>query len=43
MFERHELAVDGRKADRVWWFATKLGAFLVFCMVAGYVVGKHVL
>ncbi len=43
MLERHELTPGGRKADRVWWFATKLGAFLVFAMVAGYVVGKHVL
>ena len=43
MLERHELTPDGRKADREWWFATKLAIFLAMAAVAGYVVGTTVL
>ncbi len=43
MFERHEILPSGRKADRDWWFATKLGAMIVGALVAAYVVHVTVL
>ena len=43
MLERHEIMPSGRKADRSWWFATKLAVFLGLVGVAGYVVGTQVL
>ena len=38
VFERHEIMPSGRKEDRDWWFATKLGAVVIGAMVAAYVV-----
>ena len=38
MLERHEVFPSARKADRDWWFATKLGAVIVTTLAAAYVV-----
>ncbi len=38
MLQRHEITPAGRRADRDWWFATKLAVVIVVALVAAYVV-----
>ena len=43
MLQRHEILPSGRKADRDWWFATKVWAMVVGALIAAYVVHIAVL
>ena len=43
MLERHEVLPIGRKADRDWRFATKLGTVIVTALAAAYVVNATLL
>ena len=38
MLQRHEALRSGRKVDRNWWYATKLGMVILIALVAAYVV-----
>ena len=38
MLQRHEALRSGRKVDRNWWYATKLGMVILAALVAAYVV-----
>lgn len=38
MLERHVVLRSGRKADRQWWYSTKLGTVIVTALAAAYVV-----
>ncbi len=38
MLQRHEVLRSGRKVDRNWWYATKLGIVILVALVAAYVV-----
>ena len=38
MLERHEFLSSGMKVDKDWWYATKLGTWIVGALVAAYVV-----
>ncbi len=38
MFQRHETLRSGRKVDRNWWYAVKLGLVVFTALTAAYVV-----
>lgn len=43
MLERYQTLPSGRRVERDWWYATKVGMWILAAMVAAYVVHSTLL